>query len=83
MSNFGRLESSLYRTTAGGREPLAAPNEGGTHVHFIGLKRAGLGCITSRRRGESAPPTFYECLAYELGVTVTEARRLHLANEVQ
>jgi hypothetical protein len=83
VSNFGRLESSLYRTTATGREPLAAPNEGGTHVHFIGLKRVGLGCITSRRRGEIVPPTFYERLAYELGVNVAEARRLHLANQVK
>lgn len=83
MSNVGRLESSLYRTTSAGREPLAPPNEGGTHVHYVGLRRAGLGCITSRRRGETAPPTFYERLAYELGVNIAEARRLHLTNQVQ
>jgi len=78
-----RTIECLFRQTARGREPLAPPNEGGTHVHYVGLKRSGLGCITSRPAGTSAPPTFYERLAYELGVNVATARRLHLENKVQ
>lgn len=83
MNDRARMHASLFRQTARGREPLATPGEGGTHVHYSGLKRAGIGCITSRPAGKSAPPTFYERLAYALGVDVTTAKRLHLENKVQ
>jgi len=83
LNDRARMHESLFRQTARGREPLAPPNQGGSHVHYVGLKRSGIGCITSRPAGQSAPPTFYERLAYALGVDVTTARRLHLENKVQ
>jgi hypothetical protein len=51
---------------------LAPPGEGGTHVHYEPRKSVGIGCITSRK-GEL---TFFERLAFELGVNVSTARKL-------
>lgn len=83
MTRHGKIQDTLFRQTARGREPLSAPGDGGEHVHYSGLKRVGLGCITSRPAGSRLPPTFYEQLAYRLGVNVATARRIHLADQVK
>lgn len=70
-----RTQETVFRHGPGGREPLAAPNEGGSHVHYSSLQRSGLGCITSTPLGHK-PLTFEEMLALKLGVTLVEARRL-------
>ena len=70
---------SLFRTTAKGREPLASS---GDHVHYQPARRVGIGCITSRRPGERKTVTFYEALAIRLGVTLSEAMRLHQSGKV-
>lgn len=64
MIRRARLEDTLFRHTAHGREPLAAPSSGGDHVHYQPTKRVGLGSITSRDR--KSPYTFWELLAFEL-----------------
>lgn len=81
-----RVHETLFRNGPGGREPLAPPGEGGTHVHHQPSKQVGLGCITSRQRPEV---TFWELLAWTLsgegdpsralvpGCTVAQAMRLH------
>lgn len=73
---------SLFRTTAKGREPLASAGESGEHVHYQPARRVGIGCITSRRPGERKTVTFYEALAIRLGVTLSEAMRLHQSGKV-
>lgn len=83
MIHHNRIQDALFRQTARGREPLATPNEGGSHVHYQSMKRVGVGCITSRPAGKPKPLTFYEMLAIRLGVDVATARRLHLADKVK
>lgn len=70
-----RIEESSFRHSARGREPLAPPGAGGTHIHYSGSSRSGIGCITSRDRRETI--SFFELLAYELKCTVTTAKRLY------
>lgn len=65
---------TLFRHTAKGREPLAAPGEGGEHVHYTPSKQIGIGCITSKRAGGC---TFWELLAFKLGCNIATARRLY------
>lgn len=38
-----------YRSAGGSREPLAAPGEGGDHVHYQPSRQHGIGVLTSRR----------------------------------
>jgi len=73
---------SLFRTTARGREPLAAASEAGEHVHYQPSRRVGVGCITSKKPNERPRLTFHEHLAIRLGVTLTEAIRLHQEGKV-
>jgi hypothetical protein len=68
------MADSLFRATARGREPLAGREDAGDHVHYQHSRRVGIGCITSRRTPKL---TFHEYLALRLGVTLTEAIRLH------
>jgi len=70
-----RPDESAFRHGPRGREPLAPPGQGGEHVHYQPLKRAGIGCITSREP-KSSGVTFFEVLAYELGCSVITAKRL-------
>ena len=74
------VRETLFRHTARGREALASPGQGGSHVHYQPRRSVGLGCITSRRH---QPPTFFEVLAFELGVHIDEARRRWLAGEIR
>lgn len=76
------LIEGLFRNTAKGREPLATPNSGGSHVHYSRRERVGIGCITSRPANCCQPATFYEQLAVRLGVHIDVAKRLHLENKV-
>lgn len=71
-----RPDEAAFRHGPKGREPLAAPNQGGSHVHYQPLKRAGLGCITSRDGKAMPAVTFFEVLAFELGCNVATAKRL-------
>jgi len=75
-----RVKETLFRHTAKGREALAAPGQGGTHVFYEPRRSVGLGCITSRR---TQPPTFFERLAYELGVHISVAKRMWREGEVK
>jgi len=59
----------------GGREPLAPSGEHRNHVHYSPRRQTGIGCVTSRPAG-TAPPTLEERIAYALGITVIEVRRL-------
>jgi hypothetical protein len=70
-----RFEESSFRHSSRGREPLAAPGAGGTHIHYTPTPRSGIGCITSRDNRSGV--TFFELLAYELGCTVVTAKRLY------
>lgn len=78
-----RAQETVFRSTAGGREPLAPPSAGGTHVHYQSSRRVGIGCITSQPHGMRPKLTFFEMLALRLGVTVTEAMRLHAEGKVK
>ncbi len=71
-----RPDETQFRHGPGGREPLAPPGQAGDHVHYSPMKRAGLGVITSRSDKPQAAVGFFELLAYELGCTVTTAKRL-------
>ena len=51
-------QDALFRTTALGREPLAAPNAGGFHVHVGVMRRAGIGSKTSI--GGPTGPAIYQ-----------------------
>ena len=66
-----RINETLFRTTAHGREALAPPGEGGTHVHYVGCKRVGLGCVTSRPAGALTDEEF---LALQHGMTLAQVR---------
>jgi hypothetical protein len=68
-----RVNETLFRRSSKGREALAPPGEGGEHVHYQHRRSVGIGCITSRK---DSGVTFWEMLAYELGVTVTTAKEL-------
>lgn len=68
-----RINETLFRTTAHGREALAPPGEGGTHVHYTPHRRAGLGCVTSRPPGAL---TDEEYLALEHGLTLAQVRAI-------
>jgi hypothetical protein len=70
-----RIEESSFRHSARGREPLAPPGAGGTHIHYSGSSRSGIGCITSRDKRSEI--TFFELLAYELKCNVATAKRLY------
>lgn len=61
-----------FRTTAGGREPIASPS--GEHVHYQPRRSVGIGAITSRPRPTC---TFFELLAFQLGCNVATAKRLY------
>lgn len=71
--NRARVVETMFRAGPRGREPLAPPGEGGTHVHYQGTKKSGIGCITSRRPGAL---TSEEFLALKHGLTVAQVRRL-------
>ena len=73
MISRARINESMFRHAAGGREALAPPGEGGEHVHYQPRKSVGIGCITSK---PASTVTFWERLAYELGVNVDTARKL-------
>ncbi len=66
-----RINETLFRTTAHGREALAPPSEGGTHIHYTGMRRVGLGCVTSRPPGSLTDEEF---LALQHGMTLAEVR---------
>lgn len=74
MISRARVEESMFRHTAKGREALAPPGEGGNHVHYQPKRSVGIGCITSRPKSQEL--TFFERLAFELGCNVTTAKRL-------
>jgi len=73
MISRARINETMFRHSAKGREALAPPGEGGTHVHYEPRRSVGVGSITSRRQPTA---TFWEVLAYELGCNVTTAKRL-------
>lgn len=73
MYRRARIEESQFRHGPRGLEPLAPPGEGGHHVHYLPNRQSGLGVITSKKPRKH---TFFEYLAFELGVNVTEAKRL-------
>ena len=72
-----RVQETMFRQSATGREPLAPPGEGGTHIHYTPTRQSGIGCITSHPAGMRTKLTFFEMLALKLGVTLAEAKRLH------
>ena len=45
----GRVEESMFRRTATGREAMAPAGETSQHVHYQPLRRAGIGKITSKK----------------------------------
>jgi hypothetical protein len=72
-----RVEESLFRHTARGREALAPPAEGGSHVHYQPLRRTGIGCITSRRDPSIATQQqFLELLAFEMKTDIATVRSI-------
>lgn len=73
MQNRARVIETLFRTGKGGREPLAPPGEGGTHIHYQASRQTGIGTKTSRQPGAA---TDVEYLAWKHGVTVSEVRRI-------
>lgn len=75
-----RVLETMFRHTAKDREALAAPGEGGTHVHYQPRRSVGIGCITSRRGPRLG---FFELLAMELGVTVAKAKQLWQEGKVK
>lgn len=64
---------SMFRAGSKGREPLAPPGEGGSHVHYQSSRQTGIGCVTSRPAGAASDEEF---LAWLHGITVTEVRQL-------
>ena len=78
---MGKSHEWLFRTTRRGREPLAAPEEGGSHVHYQPTQRAGIGSITSKRPGHR-PLTFLEYLALRSGMTLAEVEKLHAEGRI-
>ncbi len=68
-----RINETLFRTTAHGREALAPPGEGGTHVHYQPRRRVGLGCITSTPPGALTDEEF---LALQHGLTLAEVKTI-------
>lgn len=60
----GRIEESMFRRTANGREAMAPAGETSQHVHYEPLRRAGIGTITSKKGG--ADKDFYYYLAITL-----------------
>lgn len=86
MVSRARVHETLFRHGSKGREPLAPPNEGGTHVHYQNFKSVSLGCISSRKHREV---TFWERLAWALagegdpsqatvpGCTVQQAKAMY------
>lgn len=88
----GRIEETLFRRTANGREALAPAGETSGHVHYQPVRRAGIGTITSTSK---KPFTFYQYLAFELAgggdpskaivpfCTVTQAMQLHADGKIQ
>jgi hypothetical protein len=75
-----RVHETIFRHSARGREALAPPGEGGSHVHYEPRRSVGLGCITSRRQPEL---TFFERLALELGVNLATAKQMWQEGKVQ
>lgn len=71
-----RPDEAAFRHGPKGREPLAAPGQGGDHVHYQPMRRVGIGCITSRNPPKTPELTFFELLAAELKCTVATAKRL-------
>lgn len=55
MPDDRKARVAHYRHGGGGREPLAAPDEGGSHTHYTPSRQHGLGSLTSRR-----PPSYAE-----------------------
>lgn len=88
MNRRQRPDETQFRHGAGGREPLAPPGQAGDHVHYTPLRRAGLGCITSREQRPTSAHSFFELLAWELsgagdpakavvpGCTLSQAKRM-------
>lgn len=70
------MADSLFRNTARGREPLATAGEAARHIHYQSMRRVGIGSITSKPRGYR-PLTFFEALAIQSGLTLTEVLKLN------
>lgn len=70
-----QLSDSLFRHSRGGRLSLCRPGQAGEHVYYQPSHKAGIGSITSKSPTASNT-TFFEVLAYQLGVDVTTAMRL-------
>lgn len=68
-----RVIETMFRAGKGGREPLAPPGEGGSHVHYAASRRIGVGVITSRNPHAASDEEF---LAWRHGLTVTEVRKI-------
>lgn len=73
MASRARVVETLFRSGKGGREPLAPPGEGGSHIHYQSTRRVGVGAVTSRPAGGC---TDEELLAFTHGLTVGEVRRI-------
>lgn len=73
VANRARVVETLFRSGKGGREPLAPPGEGGTHVHHQSSRRCGIGAVTSRPAGAS---TNEELLAFMHGLTIAQVRQM-------
>lgn len=69
----GNHSESSFRSTARGREPIAAPGSGG-HLFHEPRRSSGVGVITSR---QPQPLTFFEELAFALGCSVETAKRAY------
>jgi hypothetical protein len=69
-----RSSECQFRRSKSGREELAPPNQGGTHVPYSSRERAGIGCVTSKPAGGI---TFFEQLAFELKCSVATAKKLY------
>lgn len=69
MTQRARINETVFRQSARGREALAPPGEGGTHIHYQSSRRIGIGCITSKRPGTL---TDIEYLALKHGLTVAQ-----------
>jgi len=65
-------EETSFRHGKRGREAMVPAGQG-DKIHFQPSKQAGLGCITSR---PNPTVTFWEVLAYEMGVNVTQAKQM-------
>jgi hypothetical protein len=72
VTQRARIDEALFRQTARGREALAPPGEGGTHVHYQSPRHVGIGCITSKRPGSLSD---LEYLAIKHGLTVEQVRK--------